>query len=81
MKWTIGLALIGALAFSASSWADGLRIEHSFNGATIQATANENTNSNGAAVIGSGNSFNVNKSSSASCAGICVVGNKIGGHH
>jgi hypothetical protein len=78
MKWTIGLALIGALV-STSGWADGsgLRIEHSFNGATIQVTANQNTNLNGAAVIGSGNSANFNSSSSGSCAGACVIGNKI----
>jgi hypothetical protein len=83
MKWTIGLALIGALV-STSGWADGsgLRIEHSFNGATIQATANENTNANGAVVFGSGNSANFNSSKSSSCAGICVNGNTIsGGQH
>jgi hypothetical protein len=77
MKWTIGPALIGALAFSTSSWAgdSGLRI-------VIQATANENTNANGAVVFGSGNSANFNSSKSSSCAGICVNGNTIsGGQH
>jgi hypothetical protein len=78
MKWTIGLALIGALV-STSSWADGsgLRIEHSFNGATIQTTANQNTNVNFAGTAFSGNSANLNSSSSGSCAGACVIGNKI----
>jgi len=96
MKSAVKLALsaalgLGTLAFSTSSWAGGpgdggpppggggLNFEHNFNGATI--VSNSSTNLNGAAVIGSGNSFNVNKSSSTSgsCAGICVIGNKISG--
>jgi hypothetical protein len=80
MKWTIGLALIGALA-TTSSWADGLNFEHNFNGASIQVTSNQNLNANGAVVFGSGNSANFNSSSSASCAGICVVGNKVQQEH
>jgi len=83
MKWTIGLALFGALAFSASSWADGLSFEHNFNGATI--VSNQSLNANGAVVFGSGNSanFNSSKSTSGSCAGICLNGNTISGvqHH
>jgi hypothetical protein len=77
MKRTIGLALFGALAFSTSSWADGsgIKLEHSFNGNTTVVS----TNVNAAANVASGNSFNwnSNKSSSNSCAGICVNGNKI----
>jgi hypothetical protein len=78
MKRTIGLALFGALAFSTSSWASdsgGLKLEHSFNGNTTVVS----TNVNAAANVASGNSFNLNsnKSSSNSCAGICVNGNKI----
>ena len=81
MKYTIGLALFGALGFSTSSWADGLKFEHSFNGNTTAISQNLNAAGN----VLSGNSANVNlnsnKSSSNSCAGICANGNKIIVHH
>jgi hypothetical protein len=85
MKCTIGLALIGALAFSTSSWAQsaprgsGISLEHSFDNNTTVVS----TNLNGAVNFGSGNSANLNsnKSSSNSCAGICANGNKLTIHH
>jgi hypothetical protein len=83
MKWTIGLALFGALAFSTSSWAQsrgsGITLEHSFDNNTTVVS----TNLNGAVNFASGNSANLNsnKSSSNSCAGICANGNKLTIHH
>ena len=80
------LALIGALASSTIGWAQegppggsGIKFEHNFNGATI--VSNQSLNANVAGVAFSGNSANFNSSSSTSnsCAGICVIGNKISG--
>jgi len=55
----------------------GIKFEHNFNGATI--VSNESLNANVAGTAFSGNSANFNSSKSNSCAGICVVGNKISG--